>query len=85
MRGTWAKMATMGLMLLALGCRTPQPNLKPPIAPEALNTPPTENRYNTSTYPKEAFNNRDPLKKFNTDQEITPVRGPGMAGTGGVR
>ena len=40
----------------------------------ALNTPPTERRYDTSVYPREAFNNRDPLKKLNTDPEIVPVR-----------
>jgi hypothetical protein len=71
-------------MVLALGCRTPKPELKPPTTAEALSTPPTERRYDTPAYPKEAFNNRDPIKKLNPDQDITPVRGPGtMAGTMG--
>jgi hypothetical protein len=80
MRATWAKIAGMGIMLAVLGCRTAKPDLKPPVTVEALNTPPAERRFDTPTYPREAFNNRDPLKKLNPDEEIVPVRGPGMPG-----
>jgi hypothetical protein len=73
----------MGIMLLALGCRTPKPNLKPPTAEEALNTPPSEKRFDTPVYPKAAFDNRDNTKKLNSDQDIVPMRGPGMSGMGG--
>jgi hypothetical protein len=84
MRARWVKIAGMGVMLLAFGCRTPKPDLKPATTAEALNTPPAERRFDTPAYPKEAFNNRDPLKKLNPDQDITPVRGPGgMPGTPG--
>lgn len=82
MRGMWVKVSGLAVMVLALGCRTQVPNLKPPPAQEAFNAPPSEKRFNTSDYPKEAFNNRDPLRKVNPDQDIVPVRGPGANLTG---
>jgi hypothetical protein len=91
MRATWINVAVLGIVMLAFGCRTPKPELKPATSAEALSTPPAEKRYDTPTYPKEAFNNRDAIKKLNPDQDITPVRGPGtmpgtMAGSGtGIR
>jgi hypothetical protein len=84
MGAAWAKIAGTGLVLLAFGCRTPQPNLKPPATPEALNTPPQERRFNASDYPKEAFNDRNPLRKLDVDQPVVPVRGPGMPGQPGM-
>jgi hypothetical protein len=75
MAATWARIAGMGLLLLAVGCKTPQPDLRPPKMAEALNAPPAERRFDVASYPKEAFNNRDPLKGLN-GQELTPVRGP---------
>ena len=81
MRATWVKIAGMGMMLLAFGCRTSKPDLKPPTTAEALNAPPAERRFDTASYPKEAFNNRDPIRKINPDQDIMPVRGPGIAGS----
>jgi hypothetical protein len=81
MRATWAKVAGMGIVLLAFGCRTPKPELKPAPVAEALNTPPAEKRYDTPVYPKEAFNNnRDPIRKLNSDEDIQQIRGPGMTG-----
>jgi hypothetical protein len=82
MRTTWVKIVGMGVMLLAFGCRTPKPELKPPTTAEALNTPPSERRFDTSAYPKEAFGNRDALKKLEADQAIMPVKG--SMGAGGV-
>jgi hypothetical protein len=72
----------LGLLLLALGCQSSRPNLKPPDSPQVLNVPPAEGRYNVSSYPKEAFDNRDPLKKLNGNQDIVPVRGPSMGRNG---
>ena len=88
---SWARMAwlTAVLGLTALGCRTPPPNVKPTIDPEVLNPPPQEARFNTSVYPKQAFQQDDLLKKKILDGEansIMPARGssmgPGM-GRGG--
>ena len=76
MRKTWLQVVAMGMMLVALGCRTPKPVLKPAPVEEALNIPPSEKRYDTSVYPKEAFNKNDPTRRLE-DQTITPVKGPG--------
>jgi len=86
MHATWVKIAGMGLLLLAFGCRTPKPNLKPPVTADVISTPPSEKRFDTPVYPKEAFNNRDELKKLNDQQDIMPVRGAGtMPGGGSIR
>ncbi len=78
----------MGVLLLALGCRTPKPNLKPDKMPEVANAPPSESRFDSPTYPKQAFADRDPLKKLYPDQDVMPVRGPmqgGLTSPGPVR
>ncbi len=76
MQATWVKITSMGVLLLALGCRTPPPNLKPPPTKEVLATPPSEKRFNSSDYPKEAFNDRDPLKNLNDNGgPIVPTGG----------
>jgi hypothetical protein len=70
-----------GIACLVLGCRTMPPELEPPKQPERLSPPPSETRYDTSTYPKEAFNNRDLFRRrdLEPDQKILPTRmGPGM-------
>jgi hypothetical protein len=84
MGGTWAKAAGMGIILVAIGCRTPKPELKPATTAEALNAPPAEKRFDTPAYPKEAFNNRDAIRKLNQDQEIVPV-GQKLPGSPGFR
>lgn len=66
-----------GLLVLALGCRTPQPNLKPPTEREVMNAPPSEGRFNTPGYPKEAMKMDDPIKMKAT------AGGPGAPGMGG--
>jgi hypothetical protein len=81
----WAKLIGSGLMMAVLGCRTPKPDLKPASTVEALNSPPAEKRFDSPAYPKEAFNNRDAIRKLNQDQgDVLPVRGPGspMSPTG---
>jgi hypothetical protein len=75
MPATWVKIAgTLILLVLAFGCRTPKPDLKPPMTAEALNTPPSEKRFDSSDYPKEAFNNRDAIRKLDMDQAIMPAK-----------
>src|SRR5947209_8345707 len=75
--------ALVGVVCLLAGCRTSQPNLEPPKEPERLSTPPNENRYDTSSYPKEAFHNSDLFRRRELEpgQSILPTRG-GMTGPG---
>jgi hypothetical protein len=65
------------LVVLAAGCRTPQPNLKPADQPEVLSIPPADARYNTSSYPRQAFATDDPSKRFGgaNSQQVIPARG----------
>ncbi len=78
----------VGLACLA-GCRTSQPELKPPPQPEVANAPPmTEQRFASPNYPKEAFNNQDLFRRRETDltnpgNPILPTRGM-MNGPGGM-
>ncbi len=81
MRGTFAKVLGMGILLLAFGCRTPRPNLKPPTQAEVLSTPPAERRFNSSDYPKEAFVDRNAIKKID-DEPITPTMGKSINSPG---
>ena len=69
------------------GCKTYQPDLKPPPAPEVLTVPPKEARFNQSQYPDMAF--RDLNSKFARPLDgggIMPARAsttaPGMSGMG---
>ncbi len=74
------------LLFLAVGCRTAQPNLKPDKQPEVLNTPPQEARFNTSTYPKMAFEDSSPKNNPALNKDgVMPTRGSmgGMPGAGG--
>jgi hypothetical protein len=92
MRGKWGWIGQVGLVLLFVaGCRTPQPDLKPPPQEEKLNPPPANARYDSM--PKQAFNVDDPLKRANSlsgggpNGSVMPTRGmgsPGMAGMGGM-
>jgi hypothetical protein len=83
-----AGLVFFGLMVLGsliVGCRTAQPELRPPKQPEVANVPPlTDARYDTATYPKEAFNNQDIFRRrdlTNQDPSVMPTRG--MMGPGG--
>ncbi len=74
------------LLFVTVGCRTSQPVLKPDYQPEVLNVPPREARFDTSTYPKMAFD--DPGSKTNPlsmpKDGVMPTRGSmGMPGAGG--
>ena len=77
----------VSVLILSIGCRTPQPVLKPEKAPEVLRTAPQEARYESSTYPKAAFSpTEDPSKRFSADAKGLPKGGmaPGAGGIGGM-
>ena len=86
MTAKWGNCALLVVCLAILaGCRTPQPNLKPEIPKEQLVSPPQDTRYETSTYPKQAFDTpTDPSKRMQDDMKngVTPTRGGG-GGMGG--
>jgi hypothetical protein len=79
----WTTLTT-GVLLLFVGCKTSQPDLKPPPEPEVLNRPPDEARFNSPAYPKQALvNNNDPTKKWNSGAAGTMnPRGMGGGGSG---
>jgi hypothetical protein len=79
------------LVVLLAGCRTPQPDLKPPPQAEVLTKPPTEARFQASQMPDIAFRDmnsqyRKPLDAGGSG--ILPARGslasPGMMPGGGM-
>jgi hypothetical protein len=77
------------LLFVTVGCRTTQPVLKPDKQPEVLNVPPQEARFNTSTYPKMAFEDSSPKNNPALNKDgVMPTRGamggmPGGAGAPG--
>src|SRR5437870_2344170 len=73
MSGDWLRGLLCACLLLALGCKTAQPNLKPLPQPEALNVPPHESRFDNSAYPKQAMVDNDPTRKM-------ALGGPGASG-----
>ena len=77
-----------GLLLLTVGCRTPQPNLKPAKAPEVLTDPPREGRFESSSYPKQAFDDAprrlDPFDQKGSGVPTRSSMGPGGGGMGGM-
>ena len=77
----WLWLAQIGLLatIVITGCRTTQPDLKPPKQPEVFSGPPANFNNN---YPKQAFNSDDPAKRLGLDpNNITPAKG--MASPGG--
>jgi hypothetical protein len=84
----WGKLGWLGLVLLiALGCRSTAPNLKPAKMPEVASAPPNEPRYNSPGYPKEAFRDKtqSPFQNLNDykQQQVMPARGISSMGMGG--
>jgi hypothetical protein len=78
-------------LVLLVGCRTPQPVLKPAPQPEVLAAPPKEARFTNGQYPDVAF--RDMNSQFRKPLDgsgngILPARGssaaPGMMPGGGM-
>ena len=89
MAAKWGICVFMIGLFALVGCRTPQPVLKPDKSPEVLRTAPTEARYDESSYPKQAFAaNEDPSKRFSLDSKGgAPTRGamaPGAGAVGGM-
>jgi hypothetical protein len=81
MNAKWGSCALLAICLVILaGCRSTQPDLKPDTSKEIFNAPPMEGRYQSSVYPKQAFDApADPGKRMFDNQN------PGaMAGRGGM-
>jgi hypothetical protein len=57
---------------LMIGCRTPQPNLKPEKEPEKLVAPPPDGKYDSSNYPAQAFDKPVDPGKALLDAKNTP-------------
>jgi hypothetical protein len=92
MDGKWGTCGVLALLLgTIVGCRTPQPNLKPVETPEVLNKPPQEARFSSPTMPKEAFQRDDPAKRYRdsllNENAVMPARGSfgGPSGGGMMR
>lgn len=84
MRGTWGgKRYWSVLLLLAAGCWTTKPSIKPPPHPEEFIKPPeSDSRFSAPmAYPKEALKEQ-PLKKNGTDMPGGPLGTPPQFGTG---
>jgi hypothetical protein len=78
------RLACVGiLLLLALGCKTPPPNLKPAIGPQALNLPPHEPRFDeVGKWPDVAL--QDPPKKFGPKDKDDGFKNAAASGFGGM-
>lgn len=79
MDGKWRHMAVGALLLgIIVGCRTPQPVVKPEDQPEVLQKPPQEARFDNPGLPKEAFSRDDPNKRWkdllNDNNGVSPAR-----------
>lgn len=83
MTARWGICACLALVLgLSAGCRTRQPDLKPPVEEEKLVAPPDLAKYSTPTYPDQAFDKPvDPTKQL--DAKL-PGNGPRGGGAGGM-
>jgi hypothetical protein len=87
MNAKWGRMAPLGLLLLILviGCRSAQPDLKPATQPEVFNPPSTS--ASLTGYPRQAFKFDDPSKRNDLDnsgvQQARGMSGPPPASFGG--
>jgi hypothetical protein len=78
------------LLVLAVGCKTPPPNLKPPIGPQELNLPPHVERYDDAKWPDACLADPNPKKpgtKDNKDDGFKNAGGPnlGMSPSSGMQ
>ena len=88
MDGKWGNRGFLALLFgIIVGCRTPQPNLKPVDQPETLNKPPQEARFNNPGMPKEAFERDDASKRWKemmiNDNAVMPAGRGSFGGPGG--
>jgi hypothetical protein len=77
----------IGLLTLASGCRTPQPNLKPADTAERFVEPPP-GAYVSGGLPKQAMSTMTDPAKASLDAKasgVIPSRGMGPGGMGGAR
>jgi hypothetical protein len=88
----WGSGVVLALcLLLPVGCRTTQPNLKPEKTREMLVDPPQgEARFDSPGYPQQAYDKPyDPIRNaFDAKANVMPTRGSmmptgGMGGRGG--
>lgn len=75
--GKWYLFQVAGVLLLAAGCRTTTPELKPSAEKEVLRSPPSDARFSSGGYPKQAFDTSDPTKR-NPLGFGNPAGGPAM-------
>jgi hypothetical protein len=92
MIGKWGSCVLLvGSLALLVGCRTTQPDLKPPKTEEQLVSPPPDARYATSVYPNQAYD-QDKTKLTSLDGKGPNGMGmgrggmgPGAGGVGGMK
>ena len=75
MNTNWGGIIRLGILvvLLVVGCRSTQPDLKPAKQPEQFNPPP--DNVNLTNYPKQAWRSED-------DQSNRPANDPNGMGQG---
>ena len=82
MSAKWGWLGILGVLLMVgAGCQTSRPDLKPPQQPE-LFTPPPASITSNPAYPKQAFNNDEPFRRFGGNgpgNGVIPARGGPMA------
>ena len=85
MTAKWGSCAILALCLAILvGCRTPQPDLKPAKVAEKLVDPPQDARYDTAGYPKQAYDKQvDPARNA-MDAKMNPGVTPAGMGSRGA-
>lgn len=84
MNAKWGWITHLGILAIIFfaGCRTPQPDLKPPKQAEVFNPPPDNVSPN---YPKQAFNTDDGSKRGGLDPgAATSTRGNSVSSPGGM-
>jgi hypothetical protein len=85
MTAKWGSCIILATCLAVMvGCRTPQPVLKPDKEPEQLVSPPPGSRYDTPAYPKQAFDKpEDPgMRAMDAKNGMMPTRGSMLPGAG---
>jgi hypothetical protein len=86
MRGKWWTLGWLGAgLLLAAGCKTPAPNLKPPPRPEELvSTPADDSRFSKPVqYPEDTLNQFPNKKKDDSNKNGFGAGGMNGGGMGG--
>ncbi len=86
MAAKWSiKVVFVSLMILSVGCRTSQPVLKPEKTAEVLRVAPQDARYESSAYPKQAYDSLNSKRLPVETKAGPPTRGGMSPGQGGMR